>query len=121
MGRPGYDPADVWKPQRNAAIYATFTSFLRQAEPPSHPRHTFDDPRTEALRNIQNEGFENLIRGSRVTMENVLRRAPSTWYIEAHQAQALGLVEAVLWVFDPRERIVRSRPEGDTLWSIRIV
>lgn len=45
---------------------------------------------------IQNEGFENLIRGSQVTMEDVLRRAPSNWYIEAHEAQTLGLVEAVL-------------------------
>ena len=47
---------------------------------------------------IQNEGFENLIRGSKVTMEDVLRRAPSNWYIEAQEAQEkeLGLVEAVL-------------------------
>ena len=45
---------------------------------------------------IQNEGFENLIRGSRVTMEDVLRRAPSNWYIEAQEAQDLGLIEAVL-------------------------
>ena len=28
---------------------------------------------------IQNEGFENLIRGSQVTMEEVLQRAPSNW------------------------------------------
>ncbi len=45
---------------------------------------------------IQNEGFENLIRGSQVTMEDVLRRAPSNWYIEAQEAQELGLVEAVI-------------------------
>lgn len=45
---------------------------------------------------IQNEGFENLIRGSSVTMDEVLRRAPSNWYLEAHEAQQLGLVEAVL-------------------------
>ena len=45
---------------------------------------------------IQNEGFENLVRGSSVTMEEVLRRAPSNWYVEADQAQALGLVERVL-------------------------
>ena len=45
---------------------------------------------------IQNEGFANLIRGSRVSMEEVLRRAPENWYIEAEQARALGLIEAVL-------------------------
>jgi ATP-dependent protease ClpP protease subunit len=45
---------------------------------------------------IQNEGFENLIAGSKVTLEEVLRRAPSNWYVEAREAQELGLVEAVL-------------------------
>lgn len=45
---------------------------------------------------IQNEGFQNLVAGSRVTMEDVLSRAPSNWYIEANEALALGLVEAVI-------------------------
>jgi ATP-dependent protease ClpP protease subunit len=45
---------------------------------------------------IQNEGFENLIRGSSVTLDEVIARAPSNWYIEANEAQALGLVEGVL-------------------------
>ena len=45
---------------------------------------------------IQNEGFRNLICGSRVTMEEVLERAPSNWYIEASEAQSLGLVEGVI-------------------------
>ena len=45
---------------------------------------------------IQNEGFENLIRGSRVTMDEVLEKAPANWYIEAGEAQQLGLIEAVL-------------------------
>jgi ATP-dependent protease ClpP protease subunit len=45
---------------------------------------------------IQNEGFENLVRGSRVTMAEVLERAPSNWYIEANEALALGLIQAVL-------------------------
>jgi ATP-dependent protease ClpP protease subunit len=49
----------------------------------------------ESIR-IQNEGFSNLIRDSSVTMEEVLRRAPSNWYIEAQEAVDLGLVEAVL-------------------------
>ena len=45
---------------------------------------------------IQNEGFESLIRGSSVTMEEVLEKAPSNWYIEAQDAVRLGLIEAVL-------------------------
>lgn len=45
---------------------------------------------------IQNEGFENLIRGSSVTMDEVLRRAPENWYIEANEALRLGLIAAVL-------------------------
>ncbi|MFW2831094.1 ClpP family protease [Sphingomonas sp. ID0503] len=45
---------------------------------------------------IQNEGFENLIRDSRVTMDEVLQKAPSNWYIEAQEAKALGLIEEVL-------------------------
>ncbi len=50
----------------------------------------------EASIAIQNEGFENLIRGSTVSMEEVLRRAPSNWYIEANEAKSLGLVAEVL-------------------------
>ncbi len=50
----------------------------------------------EASIAIQNEGFENLIRGTKVTMEEVLRRAPSNWYIEANEAASLGLVAGVL-------------------------
>lgn len=50
----------------------------------------------EASIAIQNEGFENLVRGSSVTMEEVLEKAPSNWYIEANEAQSLGLVAAVL-------------------------
>ncbi|ATE65126.1 ClpP family protease [Rhizorhabdus dicambivorans] len=45
---------------------------------------------------IQNEGFENLIRGSHVSMEEVLKRAPGNWYIEAEEAVSLGLVAAVI-------------------------
>jgi ATP-dependent protease ClpP protease subunit len=45
---------------------------------------------------IQNEGFENLVRGSQVTLDEVLQRAPSNWYIEAQEAQSLGLVSGVL-------------------------
>ena len=50
----------------------------------------------EASIAIQNEGFENLLRGSSVTMEEVLRRAPGNWYIEANEAKSLGLVAGIL-------------------------
>lgn len=45
---------------------------------------------------IQNEGFANLIAGSDITMDEVLHRAPENWYLEAEEARARGLVEAVL-------------------------
>lgn len=45
---------------------------------------------------IQNEGFENLIRGSSLSMEEVLRKAPENWYIEAQEAKWLGLVRDVI-------------------------
>lgn len=45
---------------------------------------------------IQNEGFQNLILGSQVTMEQLLERAPENWYLEANEAQALGLIAGVL-------------------------
>lgn len=45
---------------------------------------------------IQREGFENLIVGSSVTLEELERRAPANWYIEANEAVELGLVSAVI-------------------------
>lgn len=45
---------------------------------------------------IQNEGFENLVRGSSVTMEEVLKRAPANLYIEAQEAKARGLIAEVI-------------------------
>jgi ATP-dependent protease ClpP protease subunit len=45
---------------------------------------------------IQNEGFENLIRGSDVTMEELVKAAPENWYIEASEAVSRGLVEGVI-------------------------
>lgn len=45
---------------------------------------------------IQNEGFQNLIAGSSVSMEQVLQRAPENWYIEADDAKSMGLIEAVI-------------------------
>lgn len=50
----------------------------------------------EASVAIQNEGFENLVRGSNVTMDQVRERAPFNWYIEAQEALKLGLIRAVL-------------------------
>ena len=50
----------------------------------------------EASIAIQNEGFENLVRGTRVTMEELLQKAPNNWYIEAQEAKTLGLVRDVL-------------------------
>ncbi len=50
----------------------------------------------EASIAIQNEGFENLIRGSKVTMDEVLEKAPCNWYIEANEALDLELIRAVL-------------------------
>lgn len=45
---------------------------------------------------IQNEGFENLVRGSQVSMEEVLLRAPSNWYLEAREALDLGLIAGIV-------------------------
>ncbi len=50
----------------------------------------------EASIAIQNEGFENLIRGSAVTMDQVLKRAPYNWYIEAQEALDLKLISGIL-------------------------
>jgi ATP-dependent protease ClpP protease subunit len=45
---------------------------------------------------IQNEGFQNLILGSDITMEELLEKAPENWYLEANEARARGLIAAVL-------------------------
>lgn len=45
---------------------------------------------------IQNEGFENLVRGSSVPLATVIERAPSNWYLEAEEARTLGLIAAVI-------------------------
>ncbi|AHE54921.1 peptidase S14 [Sphingomonas sanxanigenens] len=50
----------------------------------------------EASIQIQNEGFQNLILGSSVTMDDVLTRATENWYLEANEAKQLGLIEAVI-------------------------
>lgn len=45
---------------------------------------------------IQNEGFENLVRGSSVDLATVIERAPTNWYLEAEEALRLGLVESII-------------------------
>jgi ATP-dependent protease ClpP protease subunit len=45
---------------------------------------------------IQNAGFQNLVLGSSVTLDEALKRAPSNWYLEAQHAKDKGLIEAVL-------------------------
>lgn len=50
----------------------------------------------EASIAIQNEGFQNLIRGSRVELDDLLAKAPSNWYIEANEALDLGLIAGVI-------------------------
>lgn len=45
---------------------------------------------------IQNEGFQNLILGSDITMDELLEKAPENWYLEANEAHARGLIAAVL-------------------------
>jgi ATP-dependent protease ClpP protease subunit len=41
---------------------------------------------------IEEEGFRDIIAGSHVTFEEVEKRAPTNWYIEAEEARDLGLV-----------------------------
>jgi ATP-dependent protease ClpP protease subunit len=70
---------------------------------------TIDGPLTACLANvqatlneiecsiaIQNEGFANLVHGSQVSLEEVIKRAPSNWYLEAEEAKRLGIIEAVI-------------------------
>lgn len=41
---------------------------------------------------IEEEGFRALVAGSKIAFEEVQKRAPSNWYIEAEEARDLGLV-----------------------------
>lgn len=45
---------------------------------------------------IQEEGFEALVAGSRVGIEELLEKAPANWYIEAEEARDRGLVLDVI-------------------------
>ncbi|WP_448663227.1 ATP-dependent Clp protease proteolytic subunit [Sphingomonas sp. CJ20] len=45
---------------------------------------------------IEEEGFRDLVAGSTIPFEEVQRRAPTNWYIEAEEARDLGLVLDVI-------------------------
>ena len=45
---------------------------------------------------IQDEGFEQLVAGSKVTLDQLKAKATSNWYIEAQQALELGLILDVI-------------------------
>ncbi|MDR6851575.1 ATP-dependent protease ClpP protease subunit [Sphingomonas sp. BE123] len=45
---------------------------------------------------IEEEGFADLVAGSKIALDEVRRRAPENWYIEAEEARALGLVLDVI-------------------------
>lgn len=45
---------------------------------------------------IQNEGFENLIRGSRITMDEILQKTPSNWYLDADEALERKLIRGIV-------------------------
>jgi ATP-dependent protease ClpP protease subunit len=45
---------------------------------------------------IEEEGFRDIVTGSRVQFEELRDKAPSNWYIEAEEARDLGLVLDVI-------------------------
>ena len=45
---------------------------------------------------IEEEGFRDIVRDSRVDFEDLREKAPSNWYIEAEEARELGLVLDVI-------------------------
>jgi ATP-dependent protease ClpP protease subunit len=45
---------------------------------------------------IQDEGFRDIVAGSKVTLDELKERAPSNWYIDAEEARDLGLVLDVI-------------------------
>ncbi len=76
------------KLQKNLAISGPLTTCLATVQA------TLNEIESSII--IQNEGFANLVQGSNVSLDDVLQRAPSDWYIEANEARELGLIEAVL-------------------------
>lgn len=45
---------------------------------------------------VEEESFADLVAGSTLTVEEVRRRAPADWYIDAEEARDLGLVRDVI-------------------------
>ena len=45
---------------------------------------------------IEEEGFRDLVAGSKIAFDEVQERAPSNWYIEAEEARTMGLVLDVI-------------------------
>jgi ATP-dependent Clp protease, protease subunit len=45
---------------------------------------------------IQDEGFADIVAGSRVTLDELKAKATANWYIEAEEARELGLVLDVI-------------------------
>ena len=45
---------------------------------------------------IEEEGFRDLIAGSKVDLDTVREKAPSNWYIECEEARDLGLILDVI-------------------------
>jgi ATP-dependent Clp protease protease subunit len=45
---------------------------------------------------IQDEGFRDIVAGSKVTLDELREKATSNWYIEAEEARDLGLVLDVI-------------------------
>ncbi|MBO9714008.1 ATP-dependent Clp protease proteolytic subunit [Sphingomonas sp.] len=45
---------------------------------------------------IEEEGFRDLVAGSKIDFDEVRERAPSNWYIDAEEARDLGLVLDVI-------------------------
>lgn len=45
---------------------------------------------------IEEEGFRKIVEGSKVDFEELVRRAPENWYIEAEEARELGLILDVI-------------------------
>ncbi|MDG5489077.1 ATP-dependent Clp protease proteolytic subunit [Sphingomonas sp. BGYR3] len=45
---------------------------------------------------IEEEGFADLVAGTRIDLDDLKARAPENWYIEAEQARDLGLVLDVI-------------------------
>jgi ATP-dependent Clp protease, protease subunit len=45
---------------------------------------------------LEREGFEELIAGSRVSLDELMRKAETNWYLDADEALARGLVAGVV-------------------------